>query len=68
MDGRTSPSTSILWGRKAWKLFVVRKSVEKCVAAMKSTALAQSSPKFASGSERYFKLEEIKIKNVTDGS
>jgi len=56
MDGRTSPSTSILWGRKAWKLFVVCKSVEKCVAAMKSTPLAQSLPKFASGSARYFKL------------
>lgn len=66
MDGGTSPSTSILGGRKAWKLFVVRKSVLKCVAAMKSTPLAQDMPKFASGSERYFNLKENKIKNAAD--
>lgn len=66
MEGRTSSSTSILWGRKDWKMFVVGKFVQKCVAAMKSTALAQSLPKVASGSERYFKLKEKKIKNEAD--
>lgn len=66
MDGGTSPSTSILGGKRAWKWFVVRKSVLKCVAAMKSTPLAQDTPKFASGSERYFNLKENKIKNAAD--
>lgn len=55
--GALSPSKSIRGGNPVWNRFVVFWSVEKRVAAMKSTAVAQSSAKLLSGPLRYVNLK-----------